>query len=327
MIEKFLLSVSIIAFGLLAGRAIRIYCEKGKLPPLSRMQLLLRRVTFTAICGLGPVVLVGAFWAVSLEDVKLIYLPLLGVLSLVLGGLLAVGASKLHRLDRPKTGAMFVSGSFSNMGSFGTLFCFMFLGEQSLAFVAMFRLFEEFVYYSVGFPIARSFGAAVAGEGASGRRTPAALLKDPLFMASFTAILIGGLLNLSSWERPVAYESAMSIFVPLSTFLLVVPVGFSMKPQAIKGFVKETLSISAVKFVLVPVCTVSLAYLLGLGSLHDGMIIKVILILSAMPPAFASLVPPQLYKLDADLANSSWLVNTAMLTVVLPVLYFAVDAM
>jgi len=46
-----------------------------------------------------------------------------------------------------------------------------------------------------------------------------------------------------------------------------------------------------------------------------------------MPPAFISLIPPQLYDLDTDLANSSWLVNTGALVAVVPALHFVMSIM
>ena len=64
------------------------------------------------------------------------------------------------------------------------------------------------------------------------------------------------------------------------------------------------------------------AWLLGLGAYQDGLLIYVLLILSAMPPAVMSLVPAQLYKLDIELANANWIVSTSMLLVVLPKLSF-----
>ncbi len=36
--------------------------------------------------------------------------------------------------------------------------------------------------------------------------------------------------------------------------------------------------------------------------------------------AFIALIPPSIYDLDLDLANSSWLFTTALLVVVLPLL-------
>ena len=79
------------------------------------------------------------------------------------------------------------------------------------------------------------------------------------------------------------------------------------------------------KFILVPICIIPIAYGFGLAHLHDGIVLKTILIMAAMPPAFMSLIPPKLYGLDVNLANSSWLVNTGMLVIVLPLLYVVIQ--
>jgi predicted permease len=39
-----------------------------------------------------------------------------------------------------------------------------------------------------------------------------------------------------------------------------------------------------------------------------------------MPVTFNSMIPPSIYDLDLDLANSCWFVTTALLVVVLPLL-------
>ena len=39
-----------------------------------------------------------------------------------------------------------------------------------------------------------------------------------------------------------------------------------------------------------------------------------------MPVAFTALIPPSIYDLDLDLANSCWFFTTALLVVVLPLL-------
>jgi hypothetical protein len=63
---------------------------------------------------------------------------------------------------------------------------------------------------------------------------------------------------------------------------------------------------------------VSLAYLIGFGSIDDGLPLKVVIILSSMPVAFTALIPPSIYDLDLDLANSCWFFTTALLMAVLP---------
>jgi predicted permease len=307
------------------GKVLRRLSVGNNIPETVPIEKIFRWTTRIAFFVLSPFIIIGAFWFVQLGNVKLIFLPLLGCVCIVLGGSLAIIISKILKLDRAKTGSMFVSGSFTNTESFGMLFCLVFLGEQSLVFVAMFRLFEDFVYYLVGFPIAKYYSIADQGEGKSKSKL-GKLIRDPYILASFLAIMIGVALNLSPWNRPHFYGTLNTFVLPLITLLLVIPIGFNMKVKAIRGYIKECLSITAVKFILVPLCMTSLAYLLGLGEIHDGMVIKVIILLTAMPPAFLSLIPPQLYKLDVDLANSSWLFNSGLLIIVLPILYLIVEA-
>ena len=45
-----------------------------------------------------------------------------------------------------------------------------------------------------------------------------------------------------------------------------------------------------------------------------------------MSLSFNALIPPSIYDLDLDLANSCWFVTTALLAIVLPVLLFAVQS-
>ncbi len=288
--------------------------------PIDKMIKALIRIV---LLGINPLVLIGAFWFVDLGDTSLIYLPILGICTLILGGTLGIVAAKLLKLNRPQTGSMFVTGAFVNIGSFGTLFCFLFLGEASVAFAALFRLFEELIYYTVAFPIAKAYGSS--DENVKKKSALKKIITDPFIMITFSAIVIGGTLNVSPLERPEFYGSLNQVLVPLSSFLLVIPVGFAMRFGSVKGYLKESFSASVIKFLLVPLTITSTAYFLGLGDMHNGMVLGVILILSAMPPAVSSLVPPQLFKLDVDLANSSWLVNTGLLIVILPILYMIVS--
>jgi predicted permease len=66
---------------------------------------------------------------------------------------------------------------------------------------------------------------------------------------------------------------------------------------------------------------IALAWALGLGQTTDGLGLKLVLVLAAMPVGFVSLVPPTLYKLDQDFAGSLWLVsNSSPSGIVVPAL-------
>lgn len=322
MFSNFIFALAIIIIGLLFGRGLRSLMDRGTISSPDKMHRILKICTMSALLVVNPIIIFGAFWFVQLEDIRLITIPILGALTIGLGGALALFAAKWMKLGRQQQGAMFASGTFTNLGSFGNLFCFVFLGEASLVFVALFRLFEDLIYYTVGFPISQSYGE----KREDGQSVPIwkKLVLNPFIIVTLIAIVLGGILNLSSWDRPAFYSDLNGILVPVFTILLVVPTGFNLRVTKVKGYLKESFAVAAVKYVAVPVSITLLAFLLGLQNIYEGIVFKVIIILAAMPPGFTSLVPPQLFQLDKDLANSSWFVNTVLLAVVLPVLYLII---
>lgn len=319
MIGNFVFALAIIIIGLLAGRGLRILLDKGTIESPDKMHRILKGSTMSALLVVNPLIIFGAFWYVQLDDMRLIAIPVLGAITVGLGGLLALYAAKYMKLGRKQQGAMFSSGTFTNLGSFGNLFCFVFLGEASLVFVALFRLFEDLIYYSVGFPVAQSYGE---NKGVKRKSLFKKLLTNPFIIITLIAIIIGGSLNLSPWDRPAFYADLNSILVPIFTILLVVPTGFNLQVGKAKEYLKESFVVAAIKYGIVPITVTLLALLFGLREIYDGIVFKTIIILSAMPPGFTSLVPPQLFHLDKDLANSSWFITTVLLVFVLPILYF-----
>ena len=131
------------------------------------------------------------------------------------------------------------------------------------------------------------------------------------------------MLNLSGLKRPEVYQTINSVLIPLGTLALLISIGLAMRIKTIQDYLKECVVISGIKFLIVPVILTLTAFLLGYGEIEHGLPLKVVMILSSMPVAFTALVPPSLYDLDIDLANSCWLFSTSLLIVVLPVLYIA----
>jgi hypothetical protein len=107
--------------------------------------------------------------------------------------------------------------------------------------------------------------------------------------------------------------------------MLLVSVGLALRFGRVANYLWEAAAVSAIKFAAVPVLATTLAWSLGFGSIDGGLPLLVVMILSAMPVAFNALIPPSLYDLDLDLANSCWLVTTALLLIVLPLLLFVVQ--
>ncbi len=318
--SKFFFTFGLIVSGLLIGYGIQALAQRKVLGlplPLDQLRRALQKL---ALLFINPIAVVGAIWTIRIDDGRMAAFPILGVSGILLGGLLALWASKTLKLEPKKAGSFYTCGSFSNMGTIGGLICYIFLGETGFAFVALYRAFEEFTYYAVGFPIAKLYSAdAHAKENWKDRVKR--LGTDVYILVSLSSLLMGGLLNLSGLTRPHPFQEVNSILIPLGALLLLISIGLAMKVKRIRNYLKECLAISAIKFLVVPAVMTLTAFLLGYAKIENGLPLKVVMILSSMPVAFMALIPPSLYNLDLDLANSCWLFTTSLLIVVLPVLY------
>ena len=316
--SKLIFSFAVILSGLAFGVLIQTLVNRKAITLPLRLDQLRKGLQKTALLFLNPVAIVGALWAVNLESIRLAALPFNGLFAILAGGALALGAARLLRLEPRKTGALFCCGSFTNIGSIGALVCFVFLGEEGFALVPIYKILEELSYYSIGFPIAKFYSGSEKTENAFDRVK--SLGKDPFILVALASIVLGGLLNWSGVHRPEFVRILVSIFVPLGTVLLLTSIGLALKFRRVRDFLKECVSVSLIKFFFVPILASSLAYLLGFGTIDDGLPLKVVIILSSMPVAFNALIPPSIYDLDLDLANSCWFFTTALLMIILPLL-------
>ena len=320
---KFVYSLAVIFAGLLLGYAAQILVRRKHIAlglPIDDFRKLLQK---GALLFVNPIAILGAVWIVNLKNATLIALPFIGLFTYLIGGVLAVGASRLLDLEGRKAGALFGCGFFTNVSAIGSLVCYIFLGEAGFALVAIFKLFQEVAYYGIGFPAAKYFGSSRHDVPARGLVKH--LVRDPYLLVALAAVTIGGLFNISGVQRPEFYRTIISVFVPLLTLLLLISIGMAMRFRKIGVYLRECVSISLIKFVLVPVLASLPAYFLGYGRIQDGLPLKVVIILSSMPVAFNALIPPSIYNLDLDLANSCWFFTTALLVVVLPMLLMVIN--
>jgi len=323
--SKFVYSLGVIAFGLALGYLIQAAAGRGRIRLPLPIDALRKSLQRGALLFVNPVAIVGAVWVVNVSSIKLAALPLVGVFALLTGGALALAAARFLKTGPRQTGALFGCGSFTNIGSIGALVCFVVLGEAGFALVPIYKMFEELYYYAVGFPIAKYFSGKSAAADGTGRRVKG-LLRDPFILTALASILLGGLLNVSGLERPAFYGALNRIFVPLGTVMLLTSIGLAMRFRRVRGYLRESAAVAAIKFALVPILATTSAYLIGFGAIDNGLPLKAVLILSSMPVAFNALIPPSIYDLDLDLANSCWLVTTALLIVVLPVQLWVVSS-
>lgn len=287
--------------------------REGEIP---RLAAALQRLVVTTIT---PLTLLSAFWALSISGGAMAFFPLVGALSHVIGVASALAASRFLGLDRKSTGSMLTCGAFTNLGSIGGLVAFMLYGEPGYALAGLFRVFEPMLYFMVGFPLAKTYAQEPSEENRL-RVDPRAIVRDRLILLPILGVAAGGVLNLSGLARPVAIGEVNPYLILASTTGMLFAVGLNMRPAAARAYVRESAAIAGIKYVVLPAGLTLLALMLGYGRIDGGLPLKVVITMSAMPVAFNSLVPPSLYGLNKDLANSCWLVSMGLLVVVLPLL-------
>lgn len=319
--EKVFLSLALIISGLTLGYILQNLDRKSivSLPiPVADLRKLLQKA---ALLFFMPISFLGAVWIVSFENIRVVLLPLVGLCSLLFGGFLGLAAARLmHKSNRDKA-VLYSCGSFTNLGSIGSLVCYFFFGETGFALVALYKIFEDICYYTIGFPLIRFYSGSTDHTQSTFKRL-IGVITDPFVAAAFTAFFLGLFLNLAHIPRPPLFETITAIFVPFGTFILLVSIGLGMRFSSVSNYVQESAVVSAIKFFAIPIFGCTLAYLFGLQHISDGLVFKVVLICTSMPVAFNALVAASIYDLDLDMANSCWLVTTLGLIVVLPWLYF-----
>lgn len=318
--EKLFFSLSLIIGALISGYALPLLSLRGTINmplPINDLRKIFQKI---GLLFFMPFSFMAAVWGVIFSDLRIVLLPLVGVSALILGGLLGYLLSKVLRTPPHQTGVLFCCGFFANIGAIGALTCFLFLGEAGFALVAQYKMFEEILYYTIGFPIARYY----SGKSKEGDKSlPAkigSILAAPFVATILSAFLLGLALNLIGIPRPTVFETLNNFCIPADTFILIFSIGLGMRLSKISNHLVPGVSIAVIKALLIPAVITCIAWLLGLGNIGDGLPLEVVFILSSMPVAFNSLVAASIYNLD--LANSCWLLSTLSLVAVLPWLYW-----
>lgn len=315
-IGRFILSISIIFASLAFGYLCKKKAEQGKFfANLAALQKAGRYIQNFAIFVLMPFSAMLSLWGLPAPQPTMLALPLLGVIAYTGGGAMAVGVAKALKLSRRQTGSFYCCGAFSNIGAIGGLICLIFLGENSIAIVAMYRLLEEMYFFGLSFPVARWFSRD-AGIEAKKRR----FRFNPAILIIILALLTGLGLNYAGCPRPPVFGTVASGSMLAATTFFLFAIGLALRLSSIGEYIAQAGVMCAIKFLGLPLLITPIAVFLGYGQIDAGIPLKTAFILSAMPVAMTALVPVAVYQLDQDLANACWIVSTFALLFILPVI-------
>ena len=190
-------------------------------------------------------------------------------------------------------------------------------GEVGLALAIMYTLYYTPFFYTVGFYVTRYYGQEIKTKSKKGLRQR---LTGDIRFFPFLGFIAGVILNLMNTPRAGYFTDVNKLLVSVATFGYFSSIGLTFRFGAIKKYKAVCLSICALKFIVSPLIGFGLALLLGYNRALDGLPMKVVLIESCMPVAFAALLLTVLFDIDRDLTNACWLVTTFMMILVIPIL-------
>ena len=317
--NKIIISLILIFSGLLSGYIFQKLCNSSIIKIKTPIKTIRRKMQTFTLTVLIPLTVTAGIWIAPLKHVEIISLPLLGVFALMFGGAAAYMLAFPLRLTREQRGVYAVAGGFTNLGALGGLISFFLIGEKAFALVAFYQLFEKFVYFLAGFPLAKSH-SKYDQKGKSAVSIVIESVKDPVITMNTSALVLGSFLNLSGIHRPEVFYSLNQVLIPLSSFILISSIGLAMRFGPMKNYFLPGIVMVVIKSLFVPAVTFIPAYFIGLGGIENGLVLKLLIILSSMPVGFMAMVPPTIYDMDLDIANTCWFFSTASLIAVVPLL-------
>ena len=313
---RFFISIGLIPIGLLTGILIK---RTLRLRDNAEWIILIRRrLQQLGLMLLNPVAVLGALWALPLENLEIITLPFLEIGAIVLAGALSLIYTSKSSMDTPRRGSHFCLCFYSNIGSIGGLVAYAILGEPGFIYLSFYKMFEEFMYYAIGMPMASRFGKEHK-KGVGGLRR---ILKDPFVVVATSAMTAGLILNLTGISRPDFYASLNNILVPFISFILLCSIGLGFEFRGMIKHAESLGSVFAIRYFIIPLALTSAAWLLGLGKIQNGLPLKTVFVLGYMPTGFLSAILPGLYGLDQKYANAGWMATLLFLIPAIPWLLF-----
>jgi predicted permease len=263
-----------------------------------------------------------AIWPLQLSR-QLIWLPIVGMALVSIITALSTVFFCFLKHDRKTRLTLILAAGLSNTGYTGGAFvCYVLFGMTGLAMANIYLLLSVPAFYLFYLPYLK------VHELRSKDRT-AALKLDFLLdfrMLVIPAVIAAIILNLTNIKSPAFITKfyIIDILVCVASGLSFFAIGLRVKLSRLKNYISLYFLIAAIKFILTPALAVLIIALLTLaGQNLNGMVQKVIIILSATPSAVLMVTMSNVFDLDGPLASALWVVTMAFfVAIVVPVLFF-----
>ena len=284
------------------------------------------RIMSAAIVGCDAPIACLAIWFLQMQaDVWKV--PVAGAIVGVTTCLLGLAAARWRRMAPADAAVFGLQAGMGNVGyTLGGAIVFVLWGIQGLALEQMFCMMWPFFAFLFCFPIARHYGRRAAGAPAGGGLAAYALkalgqsLADvrslPLYLAT-----LGLALNLTGATPPgfVRRWHVIDALMVVGIFIQFGAVGMTVYAGRMVLYWKKALGSAGLKFLASPALMLGATLAMGM----TGTPLYVCLLLAAMPTAIYSVLMANLFGLNKDLANTTFILTHAIgLGIALPALWF-----
>lgn len=283
---------------------------------------LAKKIMTAVLVSFNWLIALFVIWRMQLSR-QLIWLPIVGLCLMLTSTALSIGLFSFLKLDRRSQLTLILAGGLSNIGYTGGAFvCYALFGAVGLALANIYLLLYLPTLYLVFLPLLKVRELRLKDSNAGFRLSQVLDLRCLAVPAVITAII----LNLTNVKTPdfVLKFHIIDIFVYTASSLSFFAIGLRVKLSRLKNYINLYFPLAAVKFILTPAAALLIIWLLALtGRSLNGLVEKVIIVLSATPSAVLMVTMSNVFDLDGPLASALWVVTTtAFAVIVVPVLFF-----
>ncbi len=258
-----------------------------------------------------------SFWSVDITA-QLLWLPISIVPMCTIPILIFYLLEKRRFTDPRDQGSYLISMMLGNIGTASGLAAFVLYGEIGFAYVQLIAIPQILPIVLLAFPLGQYYHHKWAK---SEKDEPIRIWKL-LFTVNQLPILgvfIGFALSGAHVEKPSSLLFFFDILIHLNAWFGMVPVGYDLDLRCVKNYAGKLWAIFPVKFLILPLCLYGLTILF----VSDPVMVNCVILSAAAPTAIFSVATAQLYGLNVDLAESSFVTTTlAFLFVLYPAMYY-----
>ncbi len=283
---------------------------------------LAKKIMTAVLVSFNWLIALLVIWRMQLSR-QLVWLPIVGLCLMLTSTALSIGLFSFLKLNRRSRLTLILAGGLSNIGYTGGAFvCYALFGAVGLALANIYFLLYLPTLYLIFLPLLKVRELRMKDSNAGFRLSQ---VLDPRCLA-IPAIITAIILNLTNVKTPdfVLKFHIIDIFVYTASSLSFFAIGLRVKLSRLKNYINLYFPLAAVKFILTPAVALLIIWLLALtGRNLDGLVEKVIIVLSATPSAVLMVTMSNVFDLDGPLASALWVVTTAAFAaIVVPVLFF-----